>query len=93
MKKDADTKRIGGYIVASAPRQAPPEGPGAFHVELARWYLAAPGQWTVEISRAWKFSAPGEALLAIRDLRERVMGVEFALVPAYGLSFTRALQG
>jgi hypothetical protein len=93
MKKATDTKRIGGYIVASDPRKTPPEGLGPVHAELARWYLAGPGAWTSDREKAVKFADAVGALRAIKDLRDRVMGVEFTLVPAYGMTFTRALPG
>lgn len=93
MKKDKDTRRIGGYIVASDPRKTPPEGPGPVHDEVVRWYLAGRERWTTDRAKAQVFYEAGNALAAIRLLRHTVMGVELTLVPAYGMSFTRALPG
>lgn len=93
MKKDKDTRRIGGYIVSSDPRTSPPEGPGPVSSELVRWYLEGPGRWTHDRAKAKPFQDAASALAAIRKLRHEVMGVEFTLVPAYGMTFTRALPG
>jgi len=71
------------YIVATSPLKDAPEGPTS-STEPARWYWESKGQWTLHKAQAKPFDSPSEAVARIRDLRSRIMFVEFILEPLVG---------
>ena len=92
-RKEKDTRRIAGYVVESQPGTGPPEGNGPAHAQPVRWYLEDEGRWTPERKKARIFVSASAALSAIRDLRTRLGGIEFALAPAEGASMENRAPG
>ena len=74
------------YIIATAPATSPPEGGKLSSTEPVRWYLEAKHRWTNHKNKALSFESPSEAVARIRDLRSRIMGIEFILEPLVGES-------
>lgn len=82
-----------GYVIETAPAKTPPEGEGLEHVDPVRWFWRARHAWTTKKAEAHVFESAGKAIDQISELRDRVMGVEFALVPCGNADVLRGTPG
>lgn len=77
------TPSRGGYIIQTPPMLRPPQPNGQECTEAVHWYYSLPG-WVMSRKQAQVFETASVAVREIGELRRRVDGVEFTLVPIDG---------
>ena len=77
------------YVVQAAPSIAAPSGDDqTVYTEPVRWYWTGSG-WSAKPSQAKVFESPSDGVACIGKLRDKLQGVELALVPNGGAAFYR----
>ena len=75
------------YVVqAGLSTTAPGGDQSTVYTELVRWYWTGSG-WSASTSRAKVFANPSDGVACIGRLRDKLPGVELALLPSGGMLF------
>jgi hypothetical protein len=82
-KKRPPPEAQGPYIIESPPSLRAPQPNGQELAEAAHWYYARDG-WVSSKRKAHQFESASAAVSEISELRRKIAGVEFTLVPIQG---------